>query len=53
VSETDTTATASDDAVDEAMSTLTGLEDRPLREHVAVFDAVHGALQERLADAEG
>ena len=31
----------------------TGLEDQPLRDHVAVFDAVHGALQDRLADAEG
>ncbi|NUU19893.1 hypothetical protein HP550_21830 [Cellulomonas humilata] len=43
----------SDAAVDEALSTLVGLEDQPLRAHVAVFDAVHGALQDRLADAEG
>ena len=43
----------SDDAVDEALSRLVGLEDQPLRAHVAVFDAVHGALQDRLADAEG
>lgn len=42
-----------DAAVDEALSTLVGLEDQPLRAHVAVFDAVHGALQDRLADAEG
>ena len=42
-----------DAAVDEALSRLEGLEDQPLRAHVAVFDAVHGALQDRLADAEG
>lgn len=42
-----------DAAVDEALSRLQGLEDQPLRAHVAVFDAVHGALQDRLADAEG
>ena len=52
MSETVTTAT-SDAAVDEALSRLAGLEDQPLRAHVAVFDAVHGALQDRLADAEG
>ena len=45
--------TTADAAVDEALSRLVGLEDQPLREHVAVFDAVHGALQDRLADAEG
>lgn len=59
MSETGTSETAddvtsvSDDAVDEALSALVGLEDQPLRAHVAVFDAVHGALQDRLADAEG
>jgi len=49
----DEAPTTSDDAVDEALSRLSGLEDQPLRAHVAVFDAVHGALQDRLADAEG
>ena len=44
---------STDAAVDEALSRLAGLEDQPLRAHVAVFDAVHGALQDRLADAEG
>ncbi|WP_239070123.1 hypothetical protein [Cellulomonas chitinilytica] len=39
--------------VDEALTRLDGLDDAPLREHVAAFDAVHGALQDRLADAEG
>lgn len=42
-----------DVAVDEALGTLAGLDGLPLREHVAAFDAVHGALQDRLADAEG
>jgi hypothetical protein len=42
-----------DPHVDEALTRLDGLDDAPLREHVAVFDAVHGALQDRLADAEG
>lgn len=46
-------ATTADAAVDEALSRLAGLEDQPVRAHVAVFDAVHGALQDRLADAEG
>lgn len=46
-------ASTTDAAVDEALSRLVGLEEQPLRAHVAVFDAVHGALQDRLADAEG
>lgn len=41
-----------DAAVDEALTVLAGLEERPLRAHVAVFESVHGALQDRLADAE-
>jgi hypothetical protein len=45
-------AATGDSAVDEALSSLAGLELQPLRAHVAVFDAVHGALQDRLADAE-
>ena len=53
VSETDMIESTSDDAVNQALSALAGLEDQPLRDHVAVFDAVHGALQDRLADAEG
>ncbi|WP_250445755.1 hypothetical protein [Actinotalea sp. C106] len=39
-----------DQAVDAALSTLEGLGDRPVREHVALFDAVHGALSDRLAE---
>ncbi|MGW6131755.1 hypothetical protein ACWFNE_17165 [Cellulomonas sp. NPDC055163] len=42
-----------DHAVDEAMTLLAMLEELPLREHVAVFDGVHAALQDRLADTEG
>ena len=49
----DAYGTTADAAVDEALSRLAGLEEQPLRAHVAVFDAVHGALQDRLADAEG
>ncbi|MCL3861979.1 hypothetical protein [Actinotalea sp. K2] len=39
-----------DPSVDAALTVLDGLADRPVREHVAVFDAVHGALQDRLAE---
>jgi hypothetical protein len=42
-----------DQAVDEAMVRLTEVTDLGLREQLAVFDAVHQALQDRLADAEG
>lgn len=42
-----------DHAVDEALTRLESLAGSPLREHVAVFDAVHSALQDRLADTEG
>ncbi|WP_448629604.1 hypothetical protein [Cellulomonas soli] len=42
-----------DAAVDEALASFEALDARPLREHVAAFDAVHGALQDRLADAAG
>lgn len=39
-----------DAAVDAALSRLDLLEGRPVREHVAVFDAVHGVLADRLAE---
>ena len=32
-----------------AVGLLEGLQDRPVAEHVAVFDAVHQALQDALA----
>ncbi|MFF3064152.1 hypothetical protein ACFVQ3_06310 [Oerskovia sp. NPDC057915] len=41
-----------DDAVAQALTRLDELTDAPLTHHVAVFDAIHEALQERLADAE-
>jgi hypothetical protein len=40
-----------DAAVDAALIPLGSLGDQPVREHVAVFDAVHTALQARLADS--
>ncbi|WP_138067571.1 hypothetical protein [Cellulomonas rhizosphaerae] len=46
------TGLTGDDGVDQALTALVGLEQQPLRAHVAVFDAVHGSLQDRLADAE-
>ncbi len=42
-----------DDQVDQALTRLDDLAGAPVRDHVAVFEAVHGALQDRLADAEG
>ena len=42
-----------DQAVDAALSTLDRLADLPVREHVAVFDAVHSALADRLAEPGG
>lgn len=40
-----------DQAVDAALGVLDGLPNRPVREHVAVFEAVHGALSDRLAES--
>ncbi|MHA3947478.1 hypothetical protein [Cellulomonas bogoriensis] len=39
-----------DEPVDSALATLAGLTARPLTEHVAAFEAVHGALADRLAE---
>lgn len=36
--------------VDEALAHLEDLGDRPLRDHVAAFESVHAALQDRLAE---
>ncbi|GAA1410734.1 hypothetical protein [Oerskovia paurometabola] len=41
-----------DDAVAAALGRLDELAEAPLTHHVAVFDAIHEALQARLADAE-
>ncbi|MNW70002.1 hypothetical protein D3C74_491630 [compost metagenome] len=40
------------DAVTAALGRLDELTDAPLEHHVTVFDAIHEALQDRLADAE-
>ena len=42
-----------DAAVDEALSRLVGIDGEDLRGQLVTFEAVHGALQDRLADAEG
>ncbi|WP_129668155.1 hypothetical protein [Phytoactinopolyspora endophytica] len=39
-----------DTSVDEALRTLERLETQPVHEHPAVFEQVHRALQDRLAD---
>lgn len=39
-----------DQAVDAALGTLEGLHELPVREHVGVFEAVHGALSDRLTE---
>ena len=38
-------------AVDEVLASLTGLEHRPVAEHVAVFETAHDRLRAALADA--
>lgn len=42
-----------DQAVDQVLTRLTEVSELELREQLAVFDAVHVALRDRLADAEG
>jgi len=42
-----------DERVDEAVSALAGLEDRPVAEHVGVFGEVHRLLQDTLASVDG
>jgi hypothetical protein len=39
--------------VDEALAGLHGLAERPLPEHVAVFEQIHTALQDALAAESG
>jgi hypothetical protein len=39
-----------EEAVDVALAALDGLADRPLAEHVAVFEQMHAALGGALAD---
>ena len=40
-----------DPAVDEVLSSLEGLADRPVEEHVAVFERAHDRLRAALSDA--
>lgn len=40
-------------AVDAVLASLEGLDERPVAEHVAVFEAAHEALRGALADAGG
>lgn len=42
-----------DDAVDEALRRLVGVGELDLARQAAVFEDVHGALRDRLADGEG
>ena len=49
----DVPVSTGDARVDEALSHLTDLDTAPVREHLEVLEAVHSALQGRLADAEG
>jgi len=42
-----------DDAVDEAVATLRDVSAVPVDEQPAIYDAVHRALQDRLADVDG
>ena len=41
-----------DEGVDQALQALDDLSDAPLRAHVTAFEAVHAALQDRLADSD-
>ncbi len=42
-----------DESVDQALVVLADLSGAPLRAHVAAFEAVHAALQDRLAESDG
>ena len=41
------------EAFEQALAGLEGLADRPLDEHVAVFERIHAALQDALAAGSG
>ena len=41
-----------DDGVDQALTALADLAESPLRAHVSAFEAVHAALQDRLAESD-
>jgi len=46
------TGPTGDEVVDTALEVLDDLESKPLREHVAAFESVHAALQDRLAEGQ-
>ena len=46
-----TPASTGHPAVDEVLRSLDGLADRPVSEHVAVFEAAHEGLRGALSDA--
>ncbi len=50
--EQDVPESTGDAAVDEALSRLAEVDGRPVSMHLGVLEAVHAALQDRLADAE-
>jgi hypothetical protein len=41
-----------DDRVDEALTRLSELDDKPVQEHAAVVEEIHRALQDTLAEEE-
>ena len=43
-------AAPTDDPVEGVLARLGELEGTPIRDHVAVFEAIHESLQDRLAD---
>ncbi len=45
-------STTGDTVVDLALAPLADVTDIPVRDRVAVFEQVHAALQDRLADSE-
>lgn len=47
------TSPTGDAAVDAALVELASLDQRPLRDHVVVVDAVQAALADRLAETDG
>ncbi len=48
-----TDVSTGDAAVDQALARLADLENLPVGDHLPVLEAVHAALQGRLADPEG
>jgi hypothetical protein len=49
----DVVESTGDAAVDGVLARLGELTGAPVRKHLDVLEAVHAALQDRLADAEG